>query len=192
MTARICSIEGCGKPQLARGWCGAHYQRWQRLGSPLAGGTFAGEPERYFREVVLSFAGDECLIWPYHKVGNGYGALKRNGHHKQVHRLACEARHGPPPTPEHDAAHSCGKGHYGCCNPNHLRWATHTENCADRLTHGTHTRGERNGMAKLSEAEVLEIRALRGAMPQREIAVHFGISASLVGDIHRGGRWAWL
>jgi 5-methylcytosine-specific restriction endonuclease McrA len=30
-----CSIEGCGKPGFCRGWCTAHYSRWQRHGDPL-------------------------------------------------------------------------------------------------------------------------------------------------------------
>jgi len=35
MTARTCSVEGCGRPVLARGWCVAHYTRWRR-GSDMA------------------------------------------------------------------------------------------------------------------------------------------------------------
>lgn len=36
MTARTCSIEGCGGGVRARGWCGAHWQRWYRNGTPYA------------------------------------------------------------------------------------------------------------------------------------------------------------
>jgi hypothetical protein len=28
----VCSIGGCGKPSFCRGWCSAHYSRWQRHG----------------------------------------------------------------------------------------------------------------------------------------------------------------
>lgn len=35
----ICKIDGCGKPARKRGWCSAHYIRWQRHGDPLAGGA---------------------------------------------------------------------------------------------------------------------------------------------------------
>lgn len=35
MPDRTCSIDGCGKPFLARGWCRKHYQRWRNNGDPL-------------------------------------------------------------------------------------------------------------------------------------------------------------
>lgn len=49
----------------------------------------------------------------------------------------CQKAHGDPPSPKHDAAHSCGRGHEGCVNPNHLSWKTKKQNQADRITHGT-------------------------------------------------------
>ena len=30
-----CSIESCGRPVEARGWCSLHYGRWRRKGDPL-------------------------------------------------------------------------------------------------------------------------------------------------------------
>ncbi len=33
----VCAIDGCGKPRANRGWCHAHYHRWQRHGDPLGG-----------------------------------------------------------------------------------------------------------------------------------------------------------
>lgn len=33
--AETCSIEGCGSPVRARGWCNRHYLRWRRSGDPL-------------------------------------------------------------------------------------------------------------------------------------------------------------
>jgi hypothetical protein len=32
---RVCSIPNCDKPAWVRGWCQAHYARWQRYGDPL-------------------------------------------------------------------------------------------------------------------------------------------------------------
>jgi hypothetical protein len=31
---KLCSIDGCGKPVRARGWCAKHHQRWSRYGDP--------------------------------------------------------------------------------------------------------------------------------------------------------------
>jgi hypothetical protein len=31
---RTCTIEGCEKPHMARGWCAMHYLRWWRTGDP--------------------------------------------------------------------------------------------------------------------------------------------------------------
>lgn len=32
---KTCSVEGCEKPHLARGWCSTHLSRWYRRGDPL-------------------------------------------------------------------------------------------------------------------------------------------------------------
>lgn len=37
MTERTCSIDGCGRPVRARGWCATHHQRWERHGDPGSG-----------------------------------------------------------------------------------------------------------------------------------------------------------
>lgn len=33
---KTCSIEGCPKAAVCRGWCDMHYTRWKRHGNPLA------------------------------------------------------------------------------------------------------------------------------------------------------------
>src|SRR6185312_1870651 len=62
--------------------------------------------------------GDACMPWPFSKDGRvGRGGLTYRGKSYWAHRLMCELAHGAPPTPKHQAAHNCGKGHYGCVNP---------------------------------------------------------------------------
>lgn len=190
-TRPICKIEGCGKPHYGNGWCSKHRDRWLRHGDPL-GGRDADEPLRFFLDVVLPFKSKDCLIWPYSGNGVGYGKITYQGKRQYVHRAACEQVNGPPPTPDHEAAHSCGNGKQGCVNPLHLLWKTHAQNEADKLEHGTHQNGERNKQAKLTEDDVRAIRALQGVMPQSQIAEKFNIHQMQVSRIHRRERWGWL
>ena len=188
----FCSIEGCGNARAKREWCNLHYRRWLRHGDPLGGQTtYRGDLPKYLCEVVLPYMGDECLIWPFSSCG-GYPHFVTKGVKQYVHRIACEAENGPPPSPKHEASHSCGNGRGGCVTRRHLSWKTHTENMADKLIHGTHNRGERARHAKLTETDVRTIRSLRGVRPQDEIAGMFGVSRTTISSVHIGKNWGWL
>lgn len=188
----ICSIEGCGKPIRHRGWCAKHYKRWYRHGDPIATAPGFGEAQSFFENVVLTCKTDQCLDWPFSKSSHGYGQIRIGGKLRDVHRLVCERIHGEPPSPKYEAAHSCGRGHVGCVNPNHLSWKTPVENNADKLIHGTHNRGQKNPGSKLSERAVMEIRSLKGKVSQRELARRFGVTRQTICDIGRGKTWSWL
>lgn len=191
---RECTIDGCRAPQKGFGYCNRHYIRFKKYGDPLGGGTFWGEPERYLQEAVLPFAGTECLTWPYGRDSRGYAVMRAHGllFSTKVARAVCEIVNGPPPTAGHHAAHSCGNGHLGCVNPNHLRWATPEENTADAIRHGTFPMGERSGVAVLSASDVTEIRSLAGRVSQRKIAARFGVGKSTIGSIIERRSWAHL
>lgn len=190
----ICSIEGCSKSAEKRGWCGAHYLRWRKYGDPLVTKrTPRHEASRFYNEVVLAYDGKDCLIWPFARFTvNGYAKMRRDGKAGVVSRFLCEDIYGPPPTPEHEAAHGCGKGHEGCVAKSHLRWATSLENKADKIFHGTSLRGEKNHRAKLSESQVLEIFSLRGVVTQRLLGERFGVSEGTIQLIHDRKNWSWL
>lgn len=184
-----CSIEGCSKRARSRGWCEMHYARWFRHGGPLNGRTFDGAPAVWL-EAHKNFASAECLIWPFGSI-KGHAITWKDGRNQRVCRLICEYRYGPPPTSKHETAHNCGRGHLGCVNGSHLRWATTKENAADRLIHGTSPRGERAGTAKLSEADVMAIRAVTN-VSQSELGRRYGVSRSTIGLILSRRNWAWL
>lgn len=186
-----CSIDGCTNAVFVKkmGLCQAHYKRLRRHGNPLGGGTPVGEPQRYFREVVLAHEANDCLIWPYSKIKDGYANMWDGARMVRVSRLVCELVHGPAPTPKHEAAHTCGKGHEGCVSPRHMTWKTPAENQADRITHGTSNRGSRHGMSKLSEGQVRQIRSLRGVLSNSQVGEMFGVSATTISTIHSGRVW---
>lgn len=105
-----------------------------------------------------------------------------------VHRLVITAFVGAQPTSSHEVLHT--NGNRKDCRVQNLRWGTRLENCKDMIDHGRSRRGKRNSQAKLTEAEVLQIRKMPGL--HREIAAQFGICRSLVGGIKSRTRWGWL
>lgn len=150
--------------------------------SKLPNGTLSA----WVSEVAFAYSGNDCLIWPFAPAGNGYALVARKGTNKKdyVHRLVCEHRHGPPPTQRHEAAHSCGNGHLGCVNPDHLRWATRTENMRDRGLH--------RGAKALHANDVREIRRLRQLIGPTEIARRFGVTPTTIHHVLTGHTWSWL
>lgn len=62
-------------------------------------------------------------------------------------------------------------------NLRNLRWGTRESNCADKIRHGTHSRGERSGNAKLTAEKVSEIRSkyAAGGVTYRELAQQYGV-----------------
>ena len=85
---------------------------------------------------------------------------------------------------------------YQCCHwdgdafNNHLsnlRWGTPAENQADKIRHGTTSRGEKSSQAALTQAKVDAIRA--DTRLHRVIAADFGINESTVTRIKNFTRW---
>lgn len=187
-----CTIDGCCGRTVARGLCSRHYHRWQRYGDPIGGNpTFYGEPQQWLAD-HSKFQGLDCLPWPFGRANNGRGGVTIEGKLQSPARAMCIIAHGEPSADRPHATHSCGNGHLGCCNPNHLRWASVSQNMLDKIAHGTDPRGEKHGSAKLSNSQVLEIRSLKGKVPQSQIASRFGVSKTCVSQIMTGTRWGWL
>jgi hypothetical protein len=111
---------------------------------------------------------DWCLMWPFYRL-RGYGSFGYLGKSYYAHRFMCELVHGKPPTPDHQAAHSCGNGHLGCVNPHHLSWKTQSENQLDCREHGTQAKNKRGTRGKLTMAIADQIRALKGVKLQWQI-----------------------
>ncbi len=137
---------------------------------------------------------EECIIWPFaSKDRQGYGHLSIEGRLTGAHVAVCTIKHGSKPTPKHQAAHSCGNGHLGCINPNHLRWATARENLQDKILHGRLIRGTKVKSAKLSESQVLDIReALSDGATKAGLARQYGVTFMTISAIGTRRHWAWL
>jgi hypothetical protein len=106
-----------------------------------------------------------------------------------LNRVMAETFIGPPPSPNAQACHNDGdrlNNHYL-----NLRWDTPKANCADRSAHGATARGSRAGRAKITEADVVEIR-MRQARGERraELEAQYGLSKSTVKAIIDRKSWA--
>src|SRR3546814_19306228 len=83
------------------------------------------------------------LVLCLNKSGYLAGKMGIEGQRKnfEVHRLVCEAFHGPAPDGQ-QAAHKDGVRTN--CYASNLRWATPASNTADKYGHGTILRGARD------------------------------------------------
>lgn len=189
---KVCSVEGCGGKAIKREWCNKHYKRFIRHGDPLAGCTSAGRPAQWVLD-HLSHEDDGCLIWPYSKTTNGYGLIVIDGKNETVHKVIVTILYGKKPTEHHQVRHLCGRGHMGCVNPVHLAWGTGQENMQDKLLHGTDGRGEKSGMAKLSNSDVISIIGkIASGQTNRSISREYEISECVISSIKCGFTWSWL
>jgi hypothetical protein len=147
-----------------------------RYWSPKRG---EGETAQWLFDRV-NYDGDECLIWPFSTV-RGYGNFGFEGEQHYAHRFMCGLVNGPPPSPEHHAAHSCNRGEEGCVHPKHLDWKTPSQNQLDKREAGTLYKGGRK--RKLKPADVITIRSLKGIETHDAIASRFGVSRRTIGAI---------
>jgi len=131
----------------------------------------------------VGYPHDYCLIWPF-SLTRGYGALSYLGQRHYAHRFMCKLAKGAPPTPEHEASHSCGRGDEGCINPNHLFWKTKTENALDCRKHGTQAKHHGGRAGKLTPEQVAEIRS--SAEKQCDLARLFGVHETTISNIKTG------
>jgi len=143
-------------------------------------------------ERLAAIETDECVVWEGARWKNGYGMVKNynTGKLGRVHVMALELR---VPRPFFGAWALHGECHNrACMNYRHLYWGDAKRNQNDRKRDGTASvnRGEANGRATLTEAEVAEIRAAAATGElQKSIAKRFGRSQGNISMIHTRKIW---
>jgi hypothetical protein len=126
-----------------------------------------------------------CFVWTGATYTNGYGEVGNCYTHREAYKLWI----GPIP-PGRLVMHKCDVK--ACIRPGHLKLGTHKDNTADMIAKGRKVvaRGEDHGAAKLTWAEVREIRRLHGeGIRHAEIAKKFDTSPAYVSLIARNGVW---
>jgi hypothetical protein len=152
--------------------------------------TFA---DRFWRRVVK---GDDCWEWTGSKDTNGYGRVYSpfTRTHRRTSRVAYELAIGPVPEGL-EIRHKCDNR--PCCRPEHLQVGTHAENIADKAGKGRRAgivRGVRNGLAKLTDEQVLEIRRAyaAGEANQYGLARRFGVRQPLISKVLNRQIWTHI
>lgn len=136
-----------------------------------------------------------CWEWQGSK-RHGYGRIivgsRKDGTRKSksAHRVSYELFCGEIPD-GFDVCHKCDNP---CCvNPDHLFVGTRQDNVNDREAKGRNKppKGTKNGRAKLTESDVLEIREKRrsGAFFY-ELAEEYGVCKKTIQDAVSGRNWA--
>lgn len=147
-----------------------------------------------------------CWLWTAHRSLDGYGSMHAGRKQWRAHRLAWVLFRGPIPD-GHFVCHRCDVPL--CVNPDHLFLGSPADNSADMVAKGRAATGERNAMAlyehareatrgershwaKLSTADVTEIRRLRGeGMIYKAIAERYGVTLQAIHYVcKRGWRYA--
>jgi len=126
----------------------------------------------------------ECLEWRGGYLHKGYSTTRAYGKYWKTHRLALHLE--GIDTTDHMVLHSCDNPL--CCNPEHLRTGTNADNMTDRDSRGRQARGTMVNTAKLTEQDVLDIRAISG-MSQRAIADQYGVSYTTIRRVIRRDSW---
>ena len=127
-----------------------------------------------------------CHIWTG-CVTAGRGTTQRKGVVLRVHRAAYIDEFGTIPNGK-QINHHCDEPL--CVNPAHLYAGTTQDNTADRQRRRRGANRTKHGMAKLTEAQVAEIKATpkvwgSGLMLARK----FGVSTTCVCDVRAGRKW---
>ena len=70
-----------------------------------------------------------------------------------------------------------------------LAIGTHKDNMADAISNGIFPRGSKNGISKLTEKDVKEIRDINKTYTQENIAKMYGVSRRTIGMILKNEIW---
>ncbi len=122
---------------------------------------------------------------------NGYGRLLIDHRFFQAHRVSWELHNGPIPDGLW-VLHRCDNP--ACVRPDHLFLGTHADNMADRHAKERDAACERHGRARLTAADVREIRRHcdNRTKTQTELAADYGVAQSNISMIALRVTWRRL
>lgn len=122
---------------------------------------------------------------------SGYGFFRLNGKNIKAHRFAFQNHHNKLIKDSMFICHKCDNRL--CTNPNHLFEGTPQQNMTDKKNkgRGNGPKGEKQHCCKLTEKQVLEIRAKykKGGITQKVLSIEYKISETNVLSIINRKTW---
>ena len=138
----------------------------------------------------------DCWEWQRQRNRSGYGMFRNPSLGRSIlaHRFSWELANGPI-LDGLFVCHSCDNP--PCVNPAHLFLGTALDNNRDMRRKGRERNGERaKGMAhhaaKLTDDQVLRIRALGNSVVKSRLAEHFGVNPNTISKICLRQTWQHL
>jgi hypothetical protein len=142
------------------------------------------ESSRFWANCPDSMTGDPDVCWEwkglfFHPIPN-YGNYLGFGAHRVAYFLHHEQQPG-----QRLVCHTCDNKR--CVNPYHLFLGSHLDNKTDCVSKNRHAHGVRHGMSKVTDSDVLLIRASHE--PIRDLMDRFGLSDTAVYYIRSRRTW---
>lgn len=178
---KLCAIEGCCKPFLARGWCQMHYLRWKTFGS--ATHFIPTTPAERFWAQVNKSKGRGCWIWTA-TISGKYGQISIKSRKFTAHRFSWELHNGAIPSGQ-QVLHRCDNP--VCVRPSHLFLGDSSANMRDMVAKGRHPKQRASYREKLNAEKVRQIRA--SSETGAELARRFKVDGSTIRQVRNRQSW---
>jgi len=142
------------------------------------------------RPIIVETLSNGCIVptnYPLRKK-DGYIVVNRNNKTQYLHRYLYQQKYGKV-SDKLVVRHLCNNP--SCINMEHLIVGSQKDNIHDEIERNTFVRGQKNGMAKLKNEEVLEIRKIKG-LSMYELAKKYNVSKSVIYSIQNNTTWRHL
>lgn len=127
---------------------------------------------------------EDCLLWQGCKDKDGYGLTSIRGKKLPAHRAVMSFLSD---VSGQFVLHKCANR--DCVNPEHLYLGDQKQNVQDQINAGTFVYGSKNGMSKLTEEQVIELR--NSTVSNKEWAEKLNLAYSTIWDA-RNRKWKHL
>lgn len=176
-----CGATDCHGVAISKGYCRKHYQRFKAHGDA----NFLKKKSNTKWNIRIDE--NNCFLVTTHK-GNAYGYPRINigGKDVLIHRLVYKEMYGEIKGGLF-IRHKCDIRM--CVNPEHLIIGNHKENMKDMTDRKRQAKGIKNGRAKLTESEVLEIRSIYPELSYEKLAKKYNVSRFVTYAVVKRKTW---